>query len=171
MKTKTLGYVLGALALGSVAFAYNAAAQDQTGTSPTGTSSTDRQPATMPEQTTPVPGEMQPTGNRQNSGERIGTQDTLDGTVENGRSVSNTNRVGTAAGMSDRQLRRTVRRAILDDKALSSDAHNVKVATKNGRVTLKGTVITEEERSNIGAKAMAIAGDGNVTNDITVKVQ
>jgi hyperosmotically inducible protein len=69
---------------------------------------------------------------------------------------------------SDRQLTKNVRHAIIRDKTLSTDAHNVKVITQDGQVTLKGPVKSEEEKEAIGSKAAEIAGQGNVVNDLTV---
>ena len=69
---------------------------------------------------------------------------------------------------SDRELTKNVRRAITQDKALSTEAHNVKVITQNGQVTLKGPVKSEEEKQAIGSKATEVAGQGNVVNDLTV---
>ena len=54
------------------------------------------------------------------------------------------------------------------DKSLSSYAHNVKVITTNGSVTLKGPVRTDEEKSAIEAKATEVAGAGNVTSELTI---
>jgi osmotically-inducible protein OsmY len=36
-------------------------------------------------------------------------------------------------------------------------------------VTLRGTVHTKEEKSTIGAKAIDVAGEENVTNKIKIK--
>ena len=41
---------------------------------------------------------------------------------------------------SDRDITQQVRQAIMKDKSLSTYAHNVKVITQNGQVTLKGPV-------------------------------
>jgi len=41
---------------------------------------------------------------------------------------------------SDRDITQQVRQAIIKDKSLSTYAHNVKVITQNGQVTLKGPV-------------------------------
>ena len=68
----------------------------------------------------------------------------------------------------DRELARKIRASIMDDKALSTYAHNVKIVTQDGKVTLKGPVRSEEEKSSIAAKATAVAGESNVTNEITV---
>ena len=40
----------------------------------------------------------------------------------------------------DRKLLAAVRRAVVDDKTLSKSAHNVKIGTKDGVVTLRGPV-------------------------------
>ncbi len=62
-----------------------------------------------------------------------------------------------------------IRRSVVGDKSLSTYGHNVKIISQHGKVTLKGPVHTEDEKKNIEAKAVQVAGDGNVTNQITVK--
>lgn len=69
---------------------------------------------------------------------------------------------------SDRELARQIRRAVVKDKALSTDAHNVKIIAQNGTVTLKGAVKSDEEKQAIESKATEIAGAGKVTNEIQV---
>jgi hypothetical protein len=61
-----------------------------------------------------------------------------------------------------------IRRAIVADKALSTNAHNVKVITRGGKVTLKGPVKTDEEKRAVEAKAAEIAGAANVTSQVSV---
>ena len=68
----------------------------------------------------------------------------------------------------DLDLTQKIRRAIVADKALTTYAHNIKVITRDGHVTLKGPVHTSEEKSALEAKATEIAGNGNVTNRISV---
>ena len=68
----------------------------------------------------------------------------------------------------DREITRQIRRSIVQDKTLSSYAHNVKVISQNGVVTLKGPVRSDEEKAAIEAKAVAVAGEGNVTNHLHV---
>jgi len=69
---------------------------------------------------------------------------------------------------SDRAITQKIRAEIMKDKSLSTYAHNVKIITQDGKVTLKGPVRTGDEKSAIEAKANAIAGDGNVTSQIEV---
>jgi osmotically-inducible protein OsmY len=68
----------------------------------------------------------------------------------------------------DRELTRSIRRALMDDKDLSSYAHNVKVISQGGKVTLKGPVRSEDEKRVVEAKAIEVAGAGNVTNEMSV---
>jgi osmotically-inducible protein OsmY len=68
----------------------------------------------------------------------------------------------------DRETTKKVRSALMDDKSLSTYAHNIKIITTDGMVTLKGPVRSEEEKSAIEAKARQIAGDSNVTSNLTV---
>lgn len=53
-------------------------------------------------------------------------------------------------------------------KSLSTYGHNVKIITQGGKVTLKGPVHSEEEKTNIAGKAVEVAGDGNVDNQLDV---
>ena len=68
----------------------------------------------------------------------------------------------------DRQLTAHIRRAIVKDKSLSTTAHNVKIISQNGAVTLKGPVKSEEEKQAIESKATEIAGSGKVNNELQV---
>ncbi len=64
-----------------------------------------------------------------------------------------------------------LRRAILDDKAMSMNAQNCKIITdKDGIVTLRGPVETQLEKSAIEAKAKAIVGVTRVVNELEAKV-
>jgi hyperosmotically inducible periplasmic protein len=71
----------------------------------------------------------------------------------------------------DRDITRDIRRSIMQDKSLSTYAHNVKIISENGMVTLKGPVRSEEEKNAIEAKAAEIVGKDKVTNQLTVKIQ
>jgi hyperosmotically inducible periplasmic protein len=69
---------------------------------------------------------------------------------------------------SDRELTQRIRRALMQDKTLSSYAHNVKVIAQGGQVTLKGPVRTEDEKRTVETKAAEVAGAGHVTNQMSV---
>jgi hyperosmotically inducible protein len=69
---------------------------------------------------------------------------------------------------SDRAITQKIRKAIHHDKSLSTYAHNVKIITQNGKVTLRGPVRSEEEKGNVQAKAVAAAGEENVTNQLEI---
>ena len=75
------------------------------------------------------------------------------------------------ANSGDRQLTQQIRRAIVKDKALSSDAHNVKIISQNGLVTLKGPVKSAEEKQAIESKAAEIAGADKVNSQLQVTGQ
>jgi hyperosmotically inducible periplasmic protein len=72
-------------------------------------------------------------------------------------------------GKSDREIMQNIRRAVVGDKSLSTYAHNVKIIAKNGKVTLKGPVHTADEKKTVESKAAEVAGEGNVSSQITVK--
>jgi osmotically-inducible protein OsmY len=71
---------------------------------------------------------------------------------------------------SDLDLTKNIRRSIMEDKSLSTDAHNVKVISQDGTVTLKGPVKSEAEKSAIVSKAVSIAGSADkVVDQMSVK--
>ena len=69
----------------------------------------------------------------------------------------------------DIRISAAVRKSVTDDKTLSVNAHNVKITTSNGVVTLRGPVKSEMEKSTIEAKAKAVAGVTRVENLIEVE--
>ena len=71
--------------------------------------------------------------------------------------------------VSDREIMQKIRKALIDDKSLSTDAHNVKIITQNGKVTLKGPVRSAEEKQAVEKTAKDVAGGENVTSELTVK--
>ena len=72
---------------------------------------------------------------------------------------------------SDVELTREIRRAVVKDDSLSTLAHNVKIITDNGMVTLRGPVKTEQEKVAIANKAQEIAGPNKVDDQLEVKNQ
>ena len=72
---------------------------------------------------------------------------------------------------SDRDITQQIRQSIVKDKSLSTYAHNVKIITQNGQVTLKGPVRSEDEKKAIEAKAAEVAGENKVSSELNVKPQ
>jgi len=68
----------------------------------------------------------------------------------------------------DRTTTKQIRKSIMQDKSLSTYAHNIKIITQDGKVTLKGPVRTEDDKTSLEAKAVAVAGAGNVTNQLEI---
>jgi hyperosmotically inducible periplasmic protein len=68
----------------------------------------------------------------------------------------------------DRSITKEIRSSIMKDKSLSTYAHNIKIITQDGKVTLKGPVRSEDEKAAIESKAVAIAGANNVTDQLDV---
>jgi hyperosmotically inducible periplasmic protein len=70
---------------------------------------------------------------------------------------------------SDMDVAKQIRRALVNDKSLSTYAHNVKVIVQNGTVTLKGPVRSDEEKRTVEAKAAEVAGGSDkVTSELQV---
>ena len=70
----------------------------------------------------------------------------------------------------DRQLTAKIRKSVMADKSLSTYAHNVKIISQDGMVTLKGPVRSDEEVKSIVAKAVKITGAANkVANEMAVQ--
>jgi hyperosmotically inducible periplasmic protein len=73
-----------------------------------------------------------------------------------------------AMNPADRETTAKIRKAVTRDKTLSTYAHNIKIITQDGKVTLKGPVRSEDEKADIQAKAVAIAGADNVSNELEI---
>jgi hyperosmotically inducible protein len=70
----------------------------------------------------------------------------------------------------DRNLTAKIRKSVMADKTLSTYAHNVKIISQNGIVTLKGPVHSAEEVKSIMAKAVdAAGGPDKVVNQMSVR--
>jgi osmotically-inducible protein OsmY len=69
----------------------------------------------------------------------------------------------------DRQITAKIRKAIVAEKDLSTYAHNIKIVTVHGEVTLKGAVQTGDEKQKIVSLASTIVPAEKIVNDLTVK--
>lgn len=68
----------------------------------------------------------------------------------------------------DRTISQNIRQAVVADDSVSTNGKNVKIVTVDGVVTLRGPVKSEQEKTNIGAKAQQIAGVKKVDNQLEI---
>lgn len=59
----------------------------------------------------------------------------------------------------DRKITQQIRQDLMKDKSLSFTAKNVKIITIDGKVTLRGPVKSDAERSAIEAAARRVTGN------------
>jgi hyperosmotically inducible protein len=70
----------------------------------------------------------------------------------------------------DRNITAKIRRSIMAEKSLSMYAHNVKIISRDGTVTLKGPVRSDEEVQSILSRATDVTGSADkVINQMSVK--
>jgi len=69
----------------------------------------------------------------------------------------------------DREQLAAVRRAIIDNKSLSTMAHNVKILVEGGTVTLRGPVKSEQEKAKVEALVKQVKGITKTDNQLDVK--
>ena len=67
----------------------------------------------------------------------------------------------------DLKITERIRRMLVDDKSLST-ADYVRIVTVDGVVTLRGPVVSEEERNTIATKATQVAGVRKVEDQLEV---
>jgi osmotically-inducible protein OsmY len=67
------------------------------------------------------------------------------------------------------KITQAIRKAVVSDKALSTNAKNVKIVTTDSAVTLRGIVQTAEEKKAIAAYAKQSAGSLPVNDLIELK--
>ena len=68
----------------------------------------------------------------------------------------------------DRNITQKIRRAITKDKSLSIQAHNVKIITVDGIVTLKGPVKSDGEKKAVEEKAAQVVGNDKIKSEIGI---
>ena len=74
-----------------------------------------------------------------------------------------------AENATDLRISAEVRKAVVGDKSLSTNAHNVKIITSGGTVTLRGPVKSGDEKAAIEAKAKQVAGVTRVENLLEIE--
>jgi len=73
--------------------------------------------------------------------------------------------------VSDRELTAAIRREIVKDDTLSSNAHNVKIVTRDSVVTLRGPVKSAAEKAAVASKAEQAKGVKRVDNQLEVETK
>lgn len=71
-------------------------------------------------------------------------------------------------GEIDLDLTQRIRKGVMGEDSLSFGAKNVKIITRDGHVTLRGTVNSASEKDTINKIAVTHAGVGHVTNQLEV---
>jgi hypothetical protein len=71
----------------------------------------------------------------------------------------------------DMRITQRIRRAIVDNSALSFSSKNVKIITREGKVILRGTVPSKQERTLVVEAAQAQAGARNVDDQLELSGQ
>ena len=68
----------------------------------------------------------------------------------------------------DIEITRSIRRSLIDDDTLGTNAKNVKVITVDGKVTLRGAVANAADQTRIVAIAKGAAGPNSVADELQV---
>ena len=69
----------------------------------------------------------------------------------------------------DRNITAEIRKAVVANDDLSMNAHNVKIITRDGVVTLRGPVKSSEEKMAVASAAAKIAGVKKVDDQLEVE--
>jgi osmotically-inducible protein OsmY len=69
----------------------------------------------------------------------------------------------------DRTITQQIRKAVVDNDGLSTNAKNVKIITQNGVVTLRGPVKNPEEKATIASVAQKTGGVKRVENQLEIE--
>jgi len=69
----------------------------------------------------------------------------------------------------DRALTQAVRQSLMDDSSLSTNAKNIKVISRGGKVTLRGVVDSQAEKDDVVARVKALPNVHDCENQLEVK--
>jgi len=69
----------------------------------------------------------------------------------------------------DRTITQQIRKSVVDNDNLSTNAHNVKIITVDGTVTLRGPVKSAEEKATVEALAQKTSGVKTVDNQLEIE--
>lgn len=94
-----------------------------------------------------------------------------DNTANNAKDADGTTKtpMDQSNAPADIEISATIRRAIMDQKGMSTNAQNCKIITENGVVTLRGTVDSQGEKDSIASIANTTPGVLRVVNELEVR--
>ena len=94
-----------------------------------------------------------------------------DNTKRNARDADGTTLTPLDQGESeaDRTITQQIRKAVVADGNLSTNAQNVKIITRDGVVTLRGPVKSPEEKATIASFAQQTGGVKRVDNQLEIE--
>lgn len=97
-------------------------------------------------------------------------QEDYDNTGRNIRDRDSTAKtpMSQSEGNEDLAITQRIRRSIMSDDSLSTDAKNIKIITIRGVVTLRGPVASAQEKDIITKKVNNVQGVVNVDNQLEV---
>lgn len=87
---------------------------------------------------------------------------------ERDRSVTELTAEDQGSSDQDVGLTRRIRQEVVKVDSLSTDAHNIKIITINGKVTLKGPVKSLAEKNQVERISRKVAGNANVRSEIEI---
>ncbi|TVP51229.1 MAG: BON domain-containing protein [Gemmatimonadales bacterium] len=107
---------------------------------------------------------------------RVDTDTDTDATATSARTTadpsargSQTTAVNQSNASEHMDITASIRRAVMEDDALSTTAKNATIVTDNtGTVTLRGDVRSQAEKDAIASKAAAVVGAERVVNHLVV---
>jgi osmotically-inducible protein OsmY len=107
----------------------------------------------------------------QNTAIYLAADSALENTERNVRDKGNTTLTPEDQKETKKDIKITskIRQAVVRDKALSIDAQNVKIITRNGVVTLRGPVASEAEKMKLQKIAKKTKGVVQVDNQLENK--
>src|SRR5690349_10905032 len=94
-----------------------------------------------------------------------------DNTARNDRDTAGAAQTPLDQGQNEKdiEISANIRKAIVADDSLSTNAHNVKIITNGGTVTLRGPVKSEQEKAAVEAKAKQVAGNARIESYLEVE--
>ena len=87
-------------------------------------------------------------------------------TVQGG--LARSDQAATSEKQSDLDIAAAIRRVLVQDDTLSRNAHDVKITTRDGVVTLRGPVDSPAEKSRIDQLAHQVRGIKQIDNQLEV---